>query len=259
MARLKPQLDMEGNLGQLSIYRQYGSEKVYVRRKGGPTKEQIRNHPNFERTRWNNAEFKACTMMTQSIRHALFPLRHLGDPLFTGALNKLAKAIQKTDTADLGQRCVYLSRNRHMLQGFPLNLLHPFDGIVRSPVTVQPDRAAGSAIVSIPELVSGIHLHLLRDAPYYRFCITLGAVGDITFANGEHQRMTQMPFASHAANWQHLQSPSAAATVQLQLPQEFPEAVTFVLGIGIEQGAPDGAGVITAVKRSGSAKVLGVF
>ncbi|WP_341834359.1 hypothetical protein WJU16_15295 [Chitinophaga pollutisoli] len=259
MARLKPQLDMEGNLGQLSIYRQYGSDKVYVRRKGGPTKEQISNHPNFERTRWNNAEFKACTMMTQSIRQALFPLRHLGDPLFTGALNKLAKAIQKTDAADLGQRCIYLSRNRHLLQGFPLNLLHPFDGIVRIPVAVHPDRAGGGAIVSIPELVPGIHLHLLRDAPYYRFCVTLGAAGDITFADGGHQRMGQLPIASHVANWQHRQSPAAATTVQLRLPQEFPDAVTLVLGIGIEQGAPDNTGNIIAVKRSGSAKVLGVF
>ncbi len=259
MATIKTPFILEGNLGNLSTYTRYGSDKVIVRRKGRASKERIMNDPSFDLTRKNNTEFSACTKLTQGIRRALFPLRHLGDPNFTGRLNKLAKKIQKTDTSHRGQRGVSLSGNKHLLQGFLLNQIQPFDGIVRYPVSVQANREEASAVITIPELITGINLHLIKEAPYYRFRIILGMVSDVTFSGGEHELTGTVPFVVHNTGWQHVQKRAGEINVTMELPIGLPDEASYVLGIGIEQGVPDGHGDMGIVERAGSAKVLAVF
>jgi hypothetical protein len=56
MAELKG-IPFIGSLGTLSAYKRKDSDKIILRGKGGPSKEQIKNGAQFELTRHNISEF----------------------------------------------------------------------------------------------------------------------------------------------------------------------------------------------------------
>ncbi|MBL7746061.1 MAG: hypothetical protein JNM19_01430, partial [Chitinophagaceae bacterium] len=64
-----------GSLGDLSAYRMQGVDRIVLRTKGGASRDRIRTHPNFVRTRENNQEWKACTMASRMVNMALGPVR----------------------------------------------------------------------------------------------------------------------------------------------------------------------------------------
>jgi len=68
MASSKSILQIEGSLANVSMYRMHGTDKLVVRMKGGPTKEQIKTKPQFLKLRQNNSEWTGCTLMGSQIR-----------------------------------------------------------------------------------------------------------------------------------------------------------------------------------------------
>lgn len=253
-------LEMTGRIGEFTAYKRKGSDKIIFRRKGGPSKKQVLQDPHFETTRLHLSDFGACNKLTAGIRRAIARIKHLGDPNFTGALNKTAKNIQEMNTeAFRGQRSIFLSRHRHMLSGFQLNSNYPFDGLLRHPLSVHTDRAQASATVVIPHIQPGIALALPWQAPFYRVIITLGIVGDILYhPNGFHPSVTTYPH-SIATEWRFQAAESEQTELFLQLQEPLPNEASLVLGIGIEMGKPDRHGVIATARYAGSAKILEVF
>ncbi|WP_298711432.1 hypothetical protein [Chitinophaga sp.] len=251
---------MTGKIGEFTAYKRKGSDKIIFRRRSGPSKKDILQAPRFEGTRMHLSDFGACNKLTASIRRAVFSIKHLGDPNFTGALNKAAKHIQEQNTeAYRGQRSIYLSRHRHMLTGFHLNNNHPFDGLLRHPLAVHTDRAQASATVVIPHIQPGIALALPWQAPFYRITMTLGIVGDVLFGtDGFHPAVTTYPHST-ATEWRFQAAESEQTELSLQLQEPLPAEASLVLGIGIEMGKPDRYGVIETVRYTGSAKILEVF
>ena len=57
MAKLDGTIQFTGSLQNLSFYKMRGSDKIIVRKKGGPSRKQVKHSPNFENTRHNNSEF----------------------------------------------------------------------------------------------------------------------------------------------------------------------------------------------------------
>lgn len=260
MATLHSLIDFTGTIGNITAFKRNGTGKTYLRQANGPTRKQILQAPAFQTTRELNNEFRACTMLTAGIRRAIYPLKHLGDANFTGALNKLAKKIQTLDTTGIrGERNIYLSRHRHMLKGCSLHQERPFDGILRHPVSVQPDRENASATVLIPAIIPDVNLFLAGKGLFSRFVITLSTVGDVLFTDKTPQRMDKYYLAQHHTPWLHMEDSADAATIDLQLGSGIPEQVSLVLGIGIETGRPDRFGEMELMKKNGSAKILEVF
>ena len=68
MAFSKNILEIEGSMANVSMYRMHGTDKIVVRSKGGPTKEQIKTLPQFQELRQNNNEWTGCTLMGSQIR-----------------------------------------------------------------------------------------------------------------------------------------------------------------------------------------------
>ncbi len=101
MAKAISNLDLAVMLGNLTAYRRRGSDKLILRRPGGPSKKQIMEDYNFDETRKNMSDFGACTKATKGLRDAILPLLHLGDPNFTGRLNQLFKKIQHMPSGTL--------------------------------------------------------------------------------------------------------------------------------------------------------------
>lgn len=260
MATLNGPMDFTGSLGKFSAYKRPGSDKTYVKRKGGPSKKQIKTAPQFERTRQNNSEFAACTMLTAGIRVAVFPVKHLADSDFTGVLNGLGKKLQMLDeTGERGKRSLLLSRHRYMLAGFNFNVNHAFDTVVRHPLTVKTFPKTARATVTIPRLVPGVSLNLPWKAPYYRFIVSLGPVGDVEFKAGGFKGVEAGAIQFHYTEWQHTDAPAAEQTINIKLSQIPGESASVLLAVGIEMGMPDRFNEIGTVRRAGAARILALF
>jgi hypothetical protein len=57
MAEMTPGFSLVGSISNLSAYKRRGSDKIIVRTKGGPSKEQINRLPSFKGLRNRNKEF----------------------------------------------------------------------------------------------------------------------------------------------------------------------------------------------------------
>ena len=91
MARIKQNNQYTGTIGGLSHYTRKGSNEIFVRRKGGATKDQIKRRPEFENTRRNNKEFGGCSKMSKAIRMAFIGMQHVADYNLAPALCSLMK------------------------------------------------------------------------------------------------------------------------------------------------------------------------
>lgn len=97
MARQKGVLKITGPLGNLSFFedKRYGP---IVRRKGGPSREQIQEAASCAVVRQNNAEFGAASRAGKLLRHSLYPLITLcGDHSLNHRVQKKLLALLKQD------------------------------------------------------------------------------------------------------------------------------------------------------------------
>lgn len=251
-----------GRLQNVTAYKVKGSDKIIIRTKGGASKDKILHSPSFARTRENFIEFGACARMTRSIRHAIHPVKHLADFNFTATLNALAKKIQLLDkTGKRGERAIRISQYRYMLEGFLLNRMHPFDTVVRHPLRYTIDRDTASATVQLPELTTGINLHIPWYNPLFRFVVSLGVIRDISFTGAGYSQESTAPLsvASVYTDWHAVSQPVTAQQVELNLESssELTTDNTMLLSVGIEMGMPVSAMITDVVKRIGCGKILG--
>ncbi len=262
MSKATSNLDLPAILGNLTAYRRKGSDKLILRRPGGPSKKQFLEDPGFDMTRKNLSDFGACNKMTNSFRHAISPLLHLGDPNFTGALNQLFRIIQrKPSGSERGVRSVLLSHHREIAKGFTLNRDHPFEGILRDYIPIQTDRQQLTATITLPAITPGINLRLPWKAPYYRIVLSLGITGDVI--HGERGFESTYTGFGHGhparTEWHHQEANAEGTQLTVQLTGQVPDNASFVAGIGIEMGMPDRYGEIVHVRYAGSARILEVF
>lgn len=252
-----------GSLGDLSAYRMQGVDRIVVRRKGGPSRNKIRSHPNFERTRENNQEWKACTIATRTVGFAIAPVKPLADHNYSGALTGLCKSIQVDDSVSLrGERGVLFSQSLYKLEGFGLNKYHVFDGIMRHPLEYEMDRQAGTEAVQLPAILPGINLYNPRKQAMFRFVFTLGMLPDIVF---EQDRKEYKPVAEIAPNsyavgytpWCAFEAGCNEQEVMLSIEswQAVP-GVSLILAAGVEFGQPLNSTEVKPTKYAGAAKVL---
>lgn len=260
MAKLIGEFNFIGQLGNLSAYTMKGSDKIIIRRKGGASKKKIRNDASFVRTRENNTEFSGCVRTTAAIRHVIFPVKHLADYNFTATLNALTKSIQRKDEISRrGERNVYLSQHKHLLQGFQLNQNHPFDSVVRHPASVIIDRQACKAIITLPDMEAGYSLQVPWKQPLFHFTFVLGTVKNAIFNGTTFPKPDLRQIAVEDTAWQSIQQSSPAQTITLQLPMLPPDdGVTFIVAGGFEMGVPVSMEGIGRVKHAGCAKILAV-
>jgi hypothetical protein len=263
MATLENGINFTGSLGNLSAYKMKGSDKIILRTKGGPTKNQIQKSPRFERTRLNNSEFAGAIKAMQNIRFALAQVSWLADYNFTPQLTGLCKSVQHLDPVNRrGERNVILSRHHDLLEGFRLNRKHPLNSIITTPITGIINREKKSALVKMPRLINGVNMILPWKYPVYRFIITLGTAADVLYDKQLHKY--HVPAGTeedrhclHTA-WYISGQPFIPYSFELQLQSAaaLKNEQVMILSIGIQMGAPDDRGEISAVTYAGSASIL---
>lgn len=132
MAIIKPPFEIVGSIRGMSFYKQYGSDKVIMRTKGGASKQKIKNSPKFAKLRLHQTEWGGCVKMSRSICCAMWHVIPLADFNVSAYMNGFAKKLQALDTEKpIGERRPMLSANKYLLDGFQLNRIHSFASILR--------------------------------------------------------------------------------------------------------------------------------
>lgn len=245
-----------------SIYRMKGSDKLIIRTKGGPTREQALKSERYVRTRENTAEFTSTGMIVRAIRFSLLHVKHLSDYNFTSQLTSICSKIQKEDkTGDRGQRSIFLSQNRYMLESFTLHKQHPFQSIVPGPLSCTFNRETKSAVIKLPRLTPGINLRLPWKHPLYRFSMSMGLVPDTVYEDGQYNdHFEERDYTGFDTAWHVVTAPFQSQTVELKLDltHTIKDSQTLVFAIGVEMGRPGPNGKTEEVKYAGSACILAV-
>lgn len=263
MAVLKNGVQFTGSLSGLSAYTMKGFDKIVFRTKGGASKQQIKNSPNFERTRENYTEFTGCSKAGSSINKALCHIKHLADYNFSPTLNAISKRIQLLDKEGRrGERAIRFSQHRYLLEGFHLNKKTPLDNVVRHPIHCTIDRATGSAAIQLPRLLPQINLFTSGQYPLYRFIISLSVIADLEF-NGTDFINPNSGFLSVQSlytEWHPVRQTFEAQTLEISIGQSevLADNQTLLLAVGIEMGLPVTNALTEGAGEGGCAKILGV-
>lgn len=273
MARVKNFDQITGNIGKLSFYTRKGSNEIFVRTKGGASKEKIKNDPAFENLRKSNKEFGGCSKMSKQIRLAAFDLTHVADYNLSPVLSSLAKNIQKADRVNpVGEREIRLSAYRTMLTGFSFNRNVRFESLLRIPVQATLDRDKQEAVVTIPAFACSFGLNLasgrgaISAYSLFRISIALGVVTDMqlnvqkTGYEPVHPTLG-LGYKSTSTPWYSTQGSVSEQQLLLNIHEPsaiFNENDTLILTIAIEFGTLDAFGNPTPVRGEGAGKILGV-
>ena len=120
MARLNSFLKIQGSLEGFTFYRRNG--KIFIRRKGGVSRERLLSEPKFRRARENMREFGRASHFSKSLRWALNPL--IAGIKDGSMYHRLSSVIRKGMHADTnnekGQRTLDRD-NIACLEGFEFN------------------------------------------------------------------------------------------------------------------------------------------
>jgi hypothetical protein len=261
MAQLTGNVQFTGSIENLSAYKMRGSDKIILRKKGGPTKKQIKHSPNFDLTRRNNKEFGGRAKAATYIKRLLHPLMFLADYNITGPLNALLQPIQQMDTHnELGKRNILLTKNPRLLEGFTLNRRYFFESIVRTPVLCTIHKQQQQAIIDLPNLLPGINFIVPGNYPFYRFIAVMGLVPDLFYTNHGYLPKGDRDYFSEYAqsNWLPVNTRAPAVTLTIEGPaQSKPKSCSNLVALGIAFGTMKGQ-EIEPVKYIGGAKVIGV-
>ncbi|HUP12417.1 MAG TPA: hypothetical protein VM187_09405 [Niastella sp.] len=257
MAKLEGTIQLTGSIQNMSFYKMRGSDKIIVRKKGGPSKKQVKNARNFENTRRNNMEFGGRALAAATIKGYLHPLLFLADYNIVGPLNALLRPIQKMDTTSgWGKRHVLLTKQPRLLEGFTLNRRYLFETIVRTPVVCN---LQGEQVhINLPALMPGINFMSPGNYPYYRFIGTAGVVPDIYYTDHGYQLKDRESsyFEMIESEWLPVNAPAAAQSLTIHgLPENKPAGCSIMVAIGVAFGKLQGDTIVPE-KYVGGAKVM---
>lgn len=125
MAKQEGILQIKGTLDNLTFYK--SQDGFLVRKKGGVSKNKIKNSSSYARTRENNEEFKQCAVSAKMLRKSvgMFVLK-AKDSRLTSRLVQLFTPIKKLDTVHVrGARTVAQGlttlEGKQLLKGFDFN------------------------------------------------------------------------------------------------------------------------------------------
>ncbi|WP_243348590.1 hypothetical protein [Parabacteroides sp. FAFU027] len=269
MAKAENLFEIEGKIRNLSFYKMAGCDKTIVRTKGGPSKNKIKKHPNFEKVRKNNSEWSGCTKMSRLIFKGLHDVFAQADYPVIGTLNALCKKIQLMDTEhEQGFRGVYLSKYGEVLEGFSPNRRRIFGQILSVMPEYKVDREALSATLSLPPIDPAYHLVNEINMPYYRVMVNLAFIPDVyREAEGKDYTSTKEGWIGACRTFESewLSTSAISERIECTLNTDFLEkdevlsGYSLVLGMGIVFGKANAAGQIEKMKQTGTGRILKIF
>jgi len=268
MAIVKGFMQITGSIKGVSFYTRRGSDKVIMRTKGGPSKEQIAHSPKFEKSRRQQKEFKGCSKFSSLGRYAFGGLHRLADYNLTPVLVKMGGKLMKLDTESVfGKRSLKLSEYKQALEGFNFNIEFPLNTVLRVLPRWEIDRELLKATVTIPRINTNIDLLNIQKLPFFRLIIAIGTISDLTY-NTDVNEYEPVLYDLHGhsdtliGKWYSTQTIVPEHTMTLQMSEDeaaiLTENVSVLLSMAVEFGNVGYTDEPVEVKYAGCGKVIGV-
>jgi len=267
MAVVKGINQITGTINNVTYYTIQGSDKVYLRRKGGPKKHRIETDPNYAKLRLNNSEWKGCGLMTAKFRLCLRDIKPMEDYPVSGSLNAIFKKIQKTEPElNHGKRSILLSKNKNVLNGFSFSRKQALESILKVPMEASINRESGLVSLAIPAINTRMFLYNFRSLPYFRIVVSSFGVSDVIYSEAEKAYVLEYyafgaPLFVDKTEWLPTAGVVPAIKIDSQFPEfgpNLPDCVTLIMVVGIEFGKMGDDLIPQTVKYAGSAKVIKV-
>ena len=264
MAKVSLTFPLTNSIGDYSIYQMEGVNKLILRAKGGPSKEQIANDPQFERFRKCQSEFSGAGKASGLIMNTTKALNSLADHAYCGMLSKVCKIIQKQETdAEPGKRPILFSKYGKFLEGMNFNERKVIDTVLKQLPRYTILRDEHKATVYFSELFPGVNLFNPWNYPVYRFIITLGVLQDMELtANG--YKVTNPAIILNRTqvitDWNFSNQALSAASYGLVLADNtiLDAGSSLVLAMGVQFGRIISNSITEMAKKAGCAKILAV-
>ena len=261
MAKLEGNIQITGSLNNLSYYKMRGSDKIIVRRKGGPSRKKVKESSVFENTRRNNSEFGGRAAASAFIKNVLKPMRFIADHNITAPLNALLKPIQNMDTSsEWGKRNIIISKNARLLEGFSINRRNPLDSIVRAPISYVIQNK--QVVIDLPDLWPGLNFITPGNYPWYKFIATAGLVPDLYYQGENRGYQPNVDytygFRDESTDWLPVNNRAAATKLVIDnIPDVKPGDHCTLVAISIAFGTMQNT-EISPVKYTGAGRVIGM-
>lgn len=183
MARQKGLMKYVGTIGDVRHFKIKGQKGFFAGMVGGPTAEQIKTAPEFERTRENMNEFGGCARAGKSVRTALSSLMSkMADSKVTGRLTSVMKKINLEDgTEARGYRKVEISTQRTYLLGFEFNKGISLSTVFNAPYDVEHTAGRESADFIIAPFNPVDLIASPIGATHFRLVNALAVVSDFVY------------------------------------------------------------------------------
>ena len=264
MAKVTRNTFFTSSLGDFSVYHMEGVEKLVIRAKGGPTKEQIKNDPQFDRTRKNSSEFSGAGIASGKIMHTSHLINKAADNSFSGRLSAVCHVLQTLDTSHVhGERSILFTKNGQLLEGMNFSKLRIIDSVLKNLPAFVISRDACSASVTFTDLFPGVNLFNPWNLPKYRLLITLGVLQDLVFTSSGYAAANPeiiLYRTQVVTDWQSSNDVFKSAIFKLRLADNaiLDSNSSLVLSIGVEFGNRVTNLITQPVKKACCGKIVGV-
>lgn len=269
MARVKGALQITGGIKGVSFYTMKGSDTVFMRTKGGPSKRRMKVGKEFEKVRQHQAEWAGCVRFSQYVCRGMGSVYKLADFNVSPGLNGLGKRIMKLDTENpVGSRSVLLSKCREALEGFNLNRRYPFNSVYRTSVSMEIDKARGVLTVRLPRINATNDLYNLQNLPWFKLMFGFSYLSDLVFdpeitygnrykpKDEKHHLFGKMLETEWISARDITQEQTLEANLDINLTEEEMSALTCIGAVGIQFAAVGPGGVIEPVKNACCGKMM---
>lgn len=183
MAKQKGPIKYEGTIGDIRHFRIKGLKGYYAGMKGGPTANQIKNAPEFERTRENMNEFGGSAKAAKTLRNGLSQaMKGIADAHVTGRLTAIMKRINLEDQSEArGYRAILISEQSQYLKGFEFNKNVSLNTVLNAQVTAEIDGPTSVSVLFSKEIDPRNQIAAPSGATHFRIIYAATVISDFEY------------------------------------------------------------------------------
>lgn len=264
MARQESIHPFVGRIGDLIYYKRNG--KYFVRKAGSPSKEKIKNAPEFEKTRKLNCEFGGCANAGHDLRMALASLLpNHSDKDITARLNGLFSKVIKKGKGEVGSRMIEIKKNRELLKDFQFNKAVSFDRVFYEPLKFVLHKEKKQIEVFVENIHGSSSFCKMSGASHFRLILTVLAFSDLHY-NKKAERYKPISNFAHGklevvfSDCLSIREKHKDLSIKTLLPGKeiLPDTVGLVVIVGIEIFKEEN-GIMYPLAGKGCMKVGEVF
>ena len=176
------ELQITGKLSGWRVYKIRGLDKTIVARKGGPSAEQIKLSPQYEKVRKFQQEFGAASVLSRMVRKSL-PEKLVSkcESYVSGKLTARFRLLAEKADGETGKRPISMSKNGYLLQGFEFNSKCPLDTVFRTKFLAKTGSIRGQLILHTHSYTPTESLYPPEGAEFHKIFAHLIMLSDYIY------------------------------------------------------------------------------